>query len=684
MGGASRVVPAAGLVGLVGAVFWASACGEAHPRSVAPSPLTRPSAAAAPALPPRVGPAPRDVAVGARHACEVRADGSVACWGDNPYGELGDGTSDARAERRAVVGLPPAAALTAGPSHTCALTRAGEVYCWGKNEHDAVLGDGTLRVRRAASRVAGVRGAVRIAARSDESCALLETGAVVCWGGPVAGLREIAGAAGATDLAAAGSRSCAVVGGRIVCWGEGRPARDTPKLEDVLRIAVARGHLCAVTRAARVVCVGALDATPQTSAPTSGPLVDDVVDVSTSDREVCARRASGEWLCWGAPLAGEGANARRPPRPIPSASLVVHHGDRACARADQVECFGALPPSPPASAPSTLTGAPGATAIATSPLLTCALTPAGIVCWRSKSEESAPEGAAPLRIAAPPAVAIAGGHEICALHASGAASCFAPYRDEDSRCHDAKNAMRADPVRGLRDAIAVAVGERRGEATPGTSCAVTKAGRVACWRPREELDPGRPRGDLCAAIAVSGLPEAARVALDGERLCAIRRDGRVACVLQPSHVTVGAVPPDAVTVVAGVERAVEVVARGGHACALEASGTVKCWGSGDRGQLGEGGWRSSDDAVLVAGLTDATALAAGDDHTCALRRTGAVVCWGGNQAAQLGDGTTLARPTPVPVGHVHDAIALTAGANRTCAARAGGPPVCWGAAPPEP
>ena len=39
-----------------------------------------------------------DLAVGGFHACAVLEDGSVSCWGDNDYGQLGDGTMENRAE----------------------------------------------------------------------------------------------------------------------------------------------------------------------------------------------------------------------------------------------------------------------------------------------------------------------------------------------------------------------------------------------------------------------------------------------------------------------------------------------------------------------------------------------------------------------------------------------------------
>jgi len=128
------------------------------------------------------------LAAGLLHTCAVRSDGEVWCWGDAGDGRLGLGGKGESAVEMCdapvrVNGLGGAAsAITAGAEHTCVLLGDGTVACWGANRFGQ-LGDGTTTSRDAPAAVQGFdRRVVALEAGDHFTCALLERGSVACWG----------------------------------------------------------------------------------------------------------------------------------------------------------------------------------------------------------------------------------------------------------------------------------------------------------------------------------------------------------------------------------------------------------------------------------------------------------------------------------------------------------------------
>ena len=88
------------------------------------------------------------ISADAEHTCALTSAGAAYCWGWNREGQLGDNTTTDRITSVAV-SMPAGvtfASLSTGAQHTCARTRAGAVYCWGNNGYGQ-LGDGTYTSR---------------------------------------------------------------------------------------------------------------------------------------------------------------------------------------------------------------------------------------------------------------------------------------------------------------------------------------------------------------------------------------------------------------------------------------------------------------------------------------------------------------------------------------------------------
>lgn len=123
------------------------------------------------------------IALGYSHACALFPNGSMKCWGDNMAGSIGDNTITTRLSPVSVLSLPVVRYIAASDWATCAIVAADDsVLCWGDNSRSAI-GDGTSVDRHLPTAVTGLTGVDRIYGGTFQHCAIMKSdSSVKCWG----------------------------------------------------------------------------------------------------------------------------------------------------------------------------------------------------------------------------------------------------------------------------------------------------------------------------------------------------------------------------------------------------------------------------------------------------------------------------------------------------------------------
>jgi alpha-tubulin suppressor-like RCC1 family protein len=296
------------------------------------------------------------LAPGAGFGCAVVAGGGVRCWGNNAFGQLGDGTQSGHKTPMAVPGLASGVdAIVAGSYHACVLNVGGGVQCWGRNDH-AEIGAGFAGPDPVTTptEVSGLQSGVgQIAAGAFHACALLDTGGLQCWGrgnngqiGDGTSVRRLApvDVSGLTSdvasVAAGGDHTCAVkTDGSAWCWGANANGQIGDGTDDnapgpvavsglpslTTAFALGADHTCALEDDGSVWCWGRNDrgqlgdgTTDESSTPVEvSGLPAGVVGVAAGGLHSCAIDGDGGVWCWGANEHGQLGDGSTDDSPTP-------------------------------------------------------------------------------------------------------------------------------------------------------------------------------------------------------------------------------------------------------------------------------------------------------------------------------------------------------------------------------
>ena len=657
------------------------------------------------------------ISTGAHHTCAVHEEGAISCWGNNFDGQLGNRNSLSDADSSTPVnalGIDDAIAIAAGERHTCALREAGTISCWGDNEYGQ-LGVGSGRTYALAPvKAKSITGAKAITAGSFHNCAVLGNNTVSCWGNNLQnqlGTGQLAAfarepwqtldVAGAIDVAAGGRHTCALhEDGAVSCWGH-------DNFEQL-------GRSLLITE----------PSTGSSPLPVWVTGITDAVAVAAGGSHTCALLFTGNVFCWGANSSRQLGNGQSgtekvslsptPVSDIRDAVIIAAGASHTCVihRDGSVSCWGANEygqlgngTSVPSAVPVKVEGIIDAAAITAGGQHTCALhEDSSVSCWGNNESGQLGNGMSDVELISSgvptkvlnisDAIAVsAGGNHTCAAHQDNTVSCWGSVEGGQlgyiSQSITDDN-FRAVPqkLRVVSDAIDIAAGGMDARVYEGGyTCALHLDGTISCWGNNEEGQLGHDNSYRTSTMPVSveGIGDATAVAAGFLHSCAVHEGGRISCWGDNESGQLGngtafgsALPLP----VEGIADAIAVATSGhwssGYSCALHQSGNVSCWGANEEGQLGNGTKSQSTVPVRVEGITDAVAIAIGWDHSCVIHQNGSVSCWGGNEDGQLGNGTETGWSVPVQVEGVTNATSITAGINHTCALHEDGTISCWG------
>ena len=437
-----------------------------------------------------------DYSVGFQHACGLRPDGRVECWGDDGYGQSS----------------PPEGvfvSVSAGGKVSCGLRLGGQVECWGGRRTKG-------RERVAAPSPAGIF--VAVDAGGLVVCGVDVRGAIECWDSSPAGDSDYmpagwlmslttarAPAGEFVALAADGDFTCALgVGDDLACWGQDFHGQSSPPPGRYTAVTVGYQFGCAlVHEMSSAVCWGNLR---RVGEPPEGSFT----DITAGRYHACGLRGRGVAECWGLEDFGIEDFTTPPPESFTAISAGDFH---TCGlRPDgTVRCWGI------STRNDQPTPSGNFTQLASEGFRTCGLRPNGTAeCWYYKNFDSMDypddDGADLSEIQArydPPDVPFKeltiGRWHACGIRSDNTVQCWpkeaAHYLIEPTKWFiyptdyvDEWSDSRAEPLPG--EFTTLAAGKHH-------TCGIRPDKTIDCWSGLEPRNPPPPTTDLLRSEGVA-------------------------------------------------------------------------------------------------------------------------------------------------------------------------------------
>ena len=536
------------------------------------------------------------------HSLALNADGTVWAWGNNAYGQLGDGTTTNRNHPGQVTGLTNVVRIAVGDTHNLAVKADGTIWAWGRNYYGQ-LGDGTTTNRNSPVQLAGLTDATQIAAAYTHSLAVKTDGTVWAWGRNNYGQlgdgittdrgnpMQVIGLTSVSQVVAGYTHNLAVkADGTLLVWGTNAYGQF--------------GDGTAIYRCSPVQMIG----------------VTNTRQIAAGDSHSLMVNTEGAVWAWGYNDRGQLGDdtITNQSEPIQVAGLT-----------DMIQIAAGFSYSLGVSINGTVWA--------------WGYNSSGQLGDGTGTERQSPVQVTRLTDATQVA---AGYNHSLAVKTNG--TVWSWGRNYDCQLGDGTTTDRHRPVQvmGLIDMTQVAAGQQH-------SLASKSDGTVWAWGDNlyGQLGDGTTI-DRNSPVQVTGLTDVIQITAGYNHNMAIKSDGTVWAWGYNDRGKLGigitGIQSSPVQVV-GLTGVTQVAAGHNHSLALKTDGTVWAWGDNSSGQLGDGTTTNRSTPVQLAGLSDVVKIVAGKTHSLAIKADGTVWAWGDDAYGQLGLGRTIEAYTPIQV-----------------------------------
>ncbi len=608
------------------------------------------------------------ISVGNSYACATKIDGTTYCWGSNGSGKLGDNTTTQRntpvqVKNAGATFLDPLSqsqkVTVSGPFNTatassCTLREDSTVWCWGDNQYGQ-LGDGSTEIRPGAVQVKDVGGVgylsdiVEITQGGSHACALKTDGTVWCWGRgnsgrlgdntsidrytpvQVKGVGNVGFLGEISQISAGSSHTCATkTDGTAYCWGfnsngqlgdNTTSTRSTPVqvkgvgnsgfLENVSQVSIGDAYTCATKTDGTAYCWGSNgngrlgdNTTTQRLAPVqvlgvggSGYL-EGVSQISTGNAHACAIKTNGTAYCWGLNSSGQLGDNTTTQTLVP-VQVVGVGGSGFLEGILQISAGGSY---------------------------TCSLKTDGIVyCWGSNFNGKIGDNTITQRNTPVQVLGVGG-------------------------------------VGFLQNVLQISAGNQHTCVVKGTGETLCWGNNSSGQLGADTGDTRTPVEVFTYLPSVGFLENISHISAGSVSACAIKTDGTAYCwgFNDRGHIgdntRIQRFAPVQVLGVGGIgylEGVLQISLGDYNTCATKIDGTAYCWGWNDSGGLGDNTTTTRLTPIQVLGiggvgfLESVSQISVGDFYTCSLKTDGTTYCWGSNSNGQLADNTYTNSSTPV-------------------------------------